>query len=202
MGYALVAGLQPIYGLYSALMGHCLYGPFGTSGQLIVAPVAIVSLMTKETLSRYIGNMESLAEKYALGLGFEIGSSEYQDAYDTKLPIIYAAYGSALAFQVGIFSLLLGLFKAGILANMLAEPVIVGFTFAAAILIGMSQLEFVLNVHVHGHSLIGKVIDLFKHINEAHGLSVLLAACCIVFLLILRTWKRRPNIPGVFVLHL
>eukprot|EP01084_Bolivina_argentea_P100912 181021_1 len=48
MGYALVAGLQPIYGLYSALIGHCLYGPFGTSGQLIVAPVAIVSLMTRE----------------------------------------------------------------------------------------------------------------------------------------------------------
>merc|ERR1719145_345160 len=50
MGYALVAGLPPINGLYSALMGHCLYSPFGTSGQLIVAPVAIVSLMTKETL--------------------------------------------------------------------------------------------------------------------------------------------------------
>eukprot|EP01083_Nonionella_stella_P310890 1106472_1 len=32
MGYALVAGLQPINGLYSALMGHCLYSPFGTSG--------------------------------------------------------------------------------------------------------------------------------------------------------------------------
>ena len=45
MGYALVAGLPPINGLYSALMGHCLYSPFGTSGQLIVAPVAIVSLM-------------------------------------------------------------------------------------------------------------------------------------------------------------
>ena len=50
MGYALVAGLPPINGLYSALMGHCLYSPFGTSGQLIVAPVAIVSLM----LSLYI----------------------------------------------------------------------------------------------------------------------------------------------------
>ena len=45
MGYALVAGLPPINGLYSALMGHCLYSPFGSSGQLIVAPVAIVSLM-------------------------------------------------------------------------------------------------------------------------------------------------------------
>eukprot|EP01084_Bolivina_argentea_P276325 471483_1 len=53
MGYALVAGLQPIQGLYSALMGHCLYSPFGSSGQLIVAPVAIVSLMTKESLHVY-----------------------------------------------------------------------------------------------------------------------------------------------------
>merc|ERR1719295_1741256 len=145
MGYALVAGLPPINGLYSALMGHCLYSPFGSSGQLIVAPVAIVSLMTKETLEHY-----------------------FHDA-DPSIPEVgrkMAAYGSALAFQSGVICLLLGFCKAGVLANMLAEPVIVGFCFAAAILIGISQLTFVFQIHVHGENVVEKLITFFSEIGQ------------------------------------
>eukprot|EP01083_Nonionella_stella_P028947 79804_1 len=170
MGYAMVAGLSPIYGLYSALMGHCLYGPFGTSGQLIVAPVAIVSLMTREALHHYFADA---------------------DASDPEIPAIRAAYGSALAFQSGCICLLGGLLKAGILANMLAEPVIVGFTFAAAILIAISQLQFVCDVELHGEEVVIQLRAFFAALGrgEAHKWSIVLAVCCITFLLIMRCWK-------------
>merc|ERR1719295_251679 len=164
MGYALVAGLPPINGLYSALMGHCLYSPFGSSGQLIVAPVAIVSLMTKETLEHY-----------------------FHDA-DPSIPEVgrkMAAYGSALAFQSGVICLLLGFCKAGVLANMLAEPVIVGFCFAAAILIGISQLTFVFQIHVHGENVIEKLITF----------CIGLAVCCIIFLLCVKYFTG-SKLPG------
>merc|ERR1719295_366002 len=162
MGYALVAGLPPINGLYSALMGHSLYSPFGTSGQLIVAPVAIVSLMTKETLHEYF---------------------LHEDTNDEDVQKRMAGYGSALAFQSGIICLMLGFCKAGILANMLAEPVIVGFTFAAAILIGISQLEFIFNIEVHGESVVDKLIVFFQEVHHTHPLSVGLAAGCMACLL-------------------
>merc|ERR1739838_1137399 len=164
MGYALVAGLPPINGLYSALMGHCLYSPFGTSGQLIVAPVAIVSLMTKETL-------------HHLPIFHDV------DYEDPEVMTKMAGYGSALAFQSGVLCLLLGFCKAGILANMLAEPVITGVTFGAAILIGISQLTFIFNIHVHGESVIEKLATFFAEISHSHGLSVLLAIICAMFLL-------------------
>jgi len=162
MGYALVAGLPPINGLYSALMGHCLYSPFGTSGQLIVAPVAIVSLMTKETLHEFFHDV---------------------DEDDPAVQLKMAGYGSALAFQSGVLCLLLGFCKAGILANMLAEPVITGFTFGAAILIGISQLTFVFNIHVHGESVIEKLMVFFSEVSHSHGASILLAVICMCFLL-------------------
>merc|ERR1719237_1620578 len=164
MGYALVAGLPPINGLYSALMGHCLYSPFGTSGQLIVAPVAIVSLMTKETL-------------HALPIFHDA------DYDDPEVMTKMAGYGSALAFQSGVLCIVLGLCKAGVLANMLAEPVITGFTFGAAILIGISQLTFIFNIHVHGESVIDKLMVFFQEVSHAHSLSVILAVICAVFLL-------------------
>jgi len=176
MGYALVAGLEPIYGLYSALMGHCLYSPFGSSGQLIVAPVAIVSLMTKETLHHYF---------------------DHKDHDDPAVLKQMAAYGSALAFQSGVICIFLGLCKAGVLANMLAEPVIVGFTFAAAILIGISQLTFVFQVEVHGEQVIEKLATFFEHLPYAHGNSVILAVCCMIFLLCIKYWmKSAPRLPG------
>merc|ERR1719245_1380451 len=176
MGYALVAGLPPINGLYSALMGHTLYSPFGTSGQLIVAPVAVVSLMTKETLEHFFAD---------------------DDHHDPAVQSKMAAYGSALAFQSGVICLLLGLMKAGILANMLAEPVIVGFTFAAAILIGISQLTFVFQVDVHGHNVIEKLITFFSHLGDAHAMSIVLAVCCMIFLLIIKYWMKGVlPIPG------
>merc|ERR1719474_509789 len=162
MGYALVAGLPPINGLYSALMGHCLYSPFGTSGQLIVAPVAIVSLMTKETLHEFFHDV---------------------DEEDPEVMLKMAGYGSALAFQSGVLCLVLGLCKAGILANMLAEPVITGFTFGAAILIGISQLTFIFNIHVHGESVIDKLVVFFQEVSHSHGMSIVLAVVCIFFLL-------------------
>ena len=79
MGYALVAGLPPINGLYSALMGHCLYSPFGTSGQLIVAPVAIVSLMLSVHAfpSLFVVISDRAQSPYAFSLAFAVGQSPY-----------------------------------------------------------------------------------------------------------------------------
>merc|ERR1712154_492745 len=82
-------------------------------------------------------------------------------------------------------------------ANMLAEPVIVGFTFAAAILIGISQLTFVFQVDVHGHDVIEKLITFFSHLGDAHALSIILAVCCMIFLLIIKYWMKGViPIPG------
>merc|ERR1712242_203488 len=176
MGYALVAGLPPINGLYSALMGHCLYSPFGTSGQLIVAPVAIVSLMTKETL-------------HALPIFHHV------DYEDPEVMEKMAGYGSALAFQSGVLCIILGLVKAGTLANMLAEPVITGFTFGAAILIGISQLTFIFNIHVHGESVIDKLMVFFQEGSHAHSLSGILAVVCMCFLLF-HKYYGKSSCPG------
>eukprot|EP01083_Nonionella_stella_P018188 50798_1 len=172
MGYAMVAGLEPIYGLYSALMGHSLYGPLGSSGQLIVAPVAIVSLMTYGSL---------------------IGYFEDDDRSLKETQVKMAAYGSALAFQSGVLSLVAGLCGGGIMATMLSEAVIVGFTGAASILIGISQLPYIFQVKLDGTSSIAKLISFFQVLPDSHGASVWLALCCIIFLLLIKWWKKVPG---------
>ena len=58
IAYAIIAGLPPIYGLYTALIPQLIYTIFGTSRQLAVGPVAMVSLLTYTALSSF-GNIST-----------------------------------------------------------------------------------------------------------------------------------------------
>ena len=51
MAYALLAGLPPEIGLYASTLPLLAYALFGTSRQLAVGPVAIVSLLTASALA-------------------------------------------------------------------------------------------------------------------------------------------------------
>ena len=113
MAYALLAGLPPVFGLYAALVPQVIYALMGTSRQLSVGPVAMDSLLVASGLA-------------ALKLS---GIDEY---------ISMAIF---LAFFMGLIQLILGFLKMGFLVNFLSRPVISGFTSAAAIIIGLSQLK-------------------------------------------------------------
>lgn len=141
MAYAMIAGLPPIYGLYASTIPLILYAIFGTSRQLAVGPVAMVSLLT------------------AAGIGAiaEAGAETY------------IALAIALALMVGIIQFLLGVFRLGFLVNFLSHPVISGFTSAAALIIGLSQLKHLLGVDIershHIHQILLQAIEQFGAIN-------------------------------------
>lgn len=141
MAYAMIAGLPPIYGLYASTIPLILYAIFGTSRQLAVGPVAMVSLLT------------------AAGIGAiaEAGTETY------------IALAIALALMVGVIQFLLGVFRLGFLVNFLSHPVISGFTSAAALIIGLSQLKHLLGVDIershHIHQILFQAIEQFGAIN-------------------------------------
>lgn len=141
MAYAMIAGLPPIYGLYAATIPLIIYALLGTSRQLAVGPVAMVSLLT------------------ATGIGaIADGGTE-----------MYILLAITLALFVGLIQFFLGIFRLGFLVNFLSHPVISGFTSAAALIIGLSQLKHLLGVPIprshHVHEIIGNAISQFSAIN-------------------------------------
>ncbi|MGB0387644.1 MAG: sulfate permease [Ardenticatenaceae bacterium] len=120
MAYALLAGLPPEVGLYASIVPLIIYGLLGTSRSLAVGPVAIVSLLVATGVSPFA----------------EPGSAEYLSLTLT------------LAFMVGVMQVGMGLLRIGFLVNFLSHPVLSGFTSAAAIVIGFSQLKHVLGYNV------------------------------------------------------
>lgn len=127
MAYAMLAGIPPIHGLYAVTLPLAVYAILGTSRQLAVGPVAMVSLLT------------------ATGVGAiaEVGTEAF------------LTLAIALSLMVGVIQFLLGFLRLGFLVNLLSHPVISGFTSAAALIIGLSQLKHLLGIdlershHIH-----------------------------------------------------
>ena len=112
MAYALLAGLPPQIGLYASIFPLLIYGLLGSSRTLAVGPVAIVSLLV-------VAGVSPLA------------------AGDVAA---YVQIALTLALLIGMIQVGMGLMRIGFLVNFLSHPVLVGFTAAAAIIIGFSQL--------------------------------------------------------------
>ena len=170
MAYAMLAGLPPIYGLYSSLVPVAIYAIFGSSRQLAVGPVAMVSLLV------------------AAGVGAvaETGS----DAF--------IAYAILLALMVGGMQLGMGLLRLGFVVNFLSHPVISGFTSAAALIIGFSQLKHVLGYAIprshHVHVILGAA---WEGVGQTHWLTLGFGASSIAILVLLK--KFAPNMPRALV---
>lgn len=141
MAYAMLAGLPPIHGLYAATLPLIAYAMLGTSRQLAVGPVAMDSLLTAASL----------------GAITVVGSANY---------IVLAAL---LAILVGVVQLIAGVLKLGFLVDLLSRPIISGFTSAAAIIIGASQLQHLLGIEgirsSYVHDILWSTIKNISQIN-------------------------------------
>ncbi|MEX0904161.1 MAG: solute carrier family 26 protein [Balneolaceae bacterium] len=162
MAYAVLAGMPPVYGLYASLIPLLLYAVFGTSRQLAVGPVAMVSLLI-------IAGVGELAE---------VGSDRFIQL------VILAALG------VGVFQFLMGLFRMGFLVNFLSHPVLSGFTSAAALIIGASQIKNLLGLELPRTNYIHEIlIGTLAQISEIDLFTTLIGAGSVVLIILIRKWK-------------
>ncbi len=170
MAYAMLAGLPPEVGLYSAVVPPFIYAFLGTSKQLAVGPVAMDSLLVAVAVS-------------PLAAG---GSTEY------------VALAVLLAFIVGGLQIGMGLLRLGFLTNFLGTSVVSGFTSAAALIIGLNQLKHLLGIElVRSTNVFVIVADALFRLGEASLLTFVLGASSVVVLVFLKRWM--PRVPRALV---
>lgn len=159
LAYAMLAGLPPEVGLYASMAPLVAYALLGSSRALAVGPVAVVSLMTATAINEIATS----------------GSMAYWQA------------AIALAFISGCILIVLGLLRAGFLANFLSHSVISGFISAAGILIAAGQLKHIMGVQGGGEHLPGILVNLVQKANQTHLLTLLVGVGVIIFLF----WSRK-----------
>jgi sulfate permease, SulP family len=172
MAYAALAGMPPEAGLYSAIVSLLVYAALGSSSFISVAPVAIDSLLVAAAVG-----------PIAQG--------------DTGL---YVAAAGVLAIMTGVIQLALGVLRLGALVNFLSVPVISGFTSAAALTIGASQLKDLLGLELatgQGSSFLGTLDAAVAAAATIDGLTTSIAVASLVALVVAR--RVAPKVPAALV---
>ena len=143
---------------------------WGSSAQLATGPVAVVSLLTASALAPLAA----------------VGSEQF------------IALAILLALLVGCIQLLLGLFKLGVIVNFLSHPVIVGFTNAAAIIIGLSQLNKIFGVSMgRSEHFINDIWGVLLQIGDTHIPTLIMGVSAFAIMWGLK--KYLPKLPGVLI---
>lgn len=183
MAYATLAGLPEVYGLYIAFVPVFVAALWGSSRQLGTGPVAVVSTMTATMMTPIVISM----------LGTDYSQEEFLALY---IPTVMF-----LTLLVGLFQFTLGIFRLGAIVNFLSHPVIVGFTNAAALFIGLTQVSKIFGVAMPGgasdHFLTVRILGVIQNLGETHPETLAMGVAAFVIMIGLK--KYAPKVPGVLV---
>ena len=159
VAYAQLAGLSAATGLYASMLPLLVYAFMGARATISIGPVALVSLLVADTIGGTGGELEP------------------------------AAAAALLSVMVGLILLGAGLLRLGFLVRFVSNPVIKGFTAAAAVLIALSQLGSTLGLELERGELVATVRSLFEQIGETHLPTLAVSAIALAgFLLGGRPW--------------
>ena len=170
MAYAELAGLPSHLGLFASALPPILFALFASSPYLQTGPVALTSLLT-------FGVLASLADP---------GSTDY------------VALAALLALVVGVTRLLLGLFRLGVVTHLMRDPVVTGFTSAAAILILASQFPKSVGAAAPGGGVLWRAGWSLSHPGDWEGASLAIAATTVLLVLAGRRVVHRM-FPGALI---
>lgn len=155
MAYGILASVPPQVGLYMAFFPVLSYFIFGTSRHISMGTFAVISLMITKTVQTHGvipgegGSAMRLAMQSGNGTTGEVGEFvEY-----SALQVV-----TAVSMMVGIYHLIMCVCRMGALSSLLSEPLVSGFTTAAAVHVLVSQIKDLLGVRIPRYKGAFKVI--------------------------------------------
>ena len=169
MGYAAIAGLPPIAGLWASLLPLVVYALIGSSPQLSLGPESTTALLTATTLA----------------------------AISNGDPDQLASVAGALAIATGLVCVVGRLLRAGYLSALLSRPILVGYLLGVAVLMVISQLGHLTGLSVPSGSVLTQVGYVLTHLSEINMATVIMAAAILVVLFV--GTKLLPRLPWTLI---
>lgn len=175
MAYALIAGVDPRFGLYSAIIVTAVASIFGSSSHLINGPTNAISLVVFSALAIFDP--------------------------DARLDAYQAMF--LLGIMVGIIQILIAVFKLGDLTRYISESVVIGFMAGAGLLIAVGQVGNFLGLHDEGNGHQHVLFRLWETVTEGGPVNFYalgIGAATIVVVLLLRQIVRKFGLPQIEML--
>jgi SulP family sulfate permease len=170
IAFAMIAGLPPVYGLYTAIITPIVAALFGSSRHLVSGPTTPISLVVFASVS-------------------QMAVPESPD---------YIAKVLLLTFLAGAIQFSLGLARMGRYISFVSHTVVVGFTAGAAMLIITNQLRGVLGVPIESRSsFIETWAQTVDHIEKINWPVFAVALYTLVSAVYIR--KHFPKLPHLLI---
>ncbi|XP_027314844.2 pendrin isoform X1 [Anas platyrhynchos] len=181
LAYALLASVPVGYGLYSAFFPILTYFFLGTSRHISVGPFPVVSLMVGSVVLSMAPDENFIIDSSNATGANSTGTVVDTESRDAQRVLI----ASTLTFLVGILQVIFGVLQIGFIVRYLADPLVGGFTTAAAFQVFVSQLKIVLNVSTKNYngvlSIIYTLIETFERIGTTN-IADLIAGLLTIFI--------------------
>lgn len=169
LGYAALAGMPSVYGLYAAIGALVIYWIWGSSRDLNVGPESTVAIMVASIL----------APRAAMG------SDEY------------AAMAALLAIFVGAVLVVGGLLRLGRVADFLSRPILAGYVFGSGILIVVSQLTDLFGIDVDTSLYLTDLGGIVRNLDQTDATTLAIGLGTIAIVVAFKRFARA--IPGALV---
>ncbi|KAL4294565.1 hypothetical protein HN873_064535 [Arachis hypogaea] len=167
LAYAKLAYLDPWYGLYASFVAPLVYAFMGTSRDIAIGPVAVVSLLLGSLLSSEISDTKS---------------------HD------YVRLAFTATFFAGVTQLVLGVCRLGFLIDFLSHAAIVGFMAGAAITIALQQFKGLLGIKdfTTNTDIVSVMHSVWSNVHHGwNWQTILIGLWFLIFLLITKYIAKR-----------
>lgn len=165
LGYARIAGMPAVAGLYTALLPLVAFGLFGASRHLVVAADSATATIFSSRLSDTAPS----------------GSAEY------------LALAAGVALLTAGMLLIARLLKLGFLADFLSRTVLAGFLAGVGVQVALAMGGDLLGIEVTARDSVHQALYLASHLQQAHGPTLALSLSLVVVLLAAKRWC--PHLP-------
>ncbi len=153
IAYAGLAGIAPAHGLYAALAGLIAYAMFASSRQVVTGPDVAITLLVSSAVGPLAGGDPSRA---------------------AGLAAVAALLGAELM-------LLAAWLHAGIVADFLSKPVLVGYMTGAELILVSTHLGKFFGIGTTRHDSLPLLAEMARRLGETHPLTFGLGAGLIAY---------------------
>ena len=171
MAYCAIVNVPPVVGLWTALPALIVYAVMGKSRMLSVGPESTVALMAGTAIAPLAAGNQDKAVQLA----------------------------AALSLIVALWCFVARIFRLGVIAELLSQPLLVGYLAGGAVLMIVGQLGKVTGTKVHGESIVEQVRSFLEVVKDTHLTTLIVGASTLALLVLIHLVKHRWPAPLIAV---
>jgi SulP family sulfate permease len=175
VAFAMIAGMPPVYGFYTAMLTPVIAALFGSSYHLVSGPTTTSSIVLYSIISKHINPSNDIEAFVSLAI--------------------------LLSFMAGVIKLVMGIARMGKLVNFVSNSVIIGFSAGAGVLIAFKQLKHIFGIKVPQGSSFSHIIEYIAfHLSETNWYTFSVAIGTLILALVIKKIKKISKLYMLFAM--